>query len=130
MTLKTDGTTRLVLIFGGYALKIARHHRSRRCNRFEARIWSEATSDRRKMLCPVLACREDGQFLLMLAASALSQEEAARRRRDFEFPDWDYIPGGESEPFEYKASEWGKVNGRLVAVDYSAPALLVRGEDY
>ena len=130
MILKSDGTTRLVLIFGDYALKIARHHRGRRCNRFEARIWLEATPERRQMLCPVLACREDGQFLLMPAATPLDQAEAARRRRDFSFPDWDYIPGGESEPFEYKASDWGKLNGRLVAVDYSAPALLVRGEDY
>lgn len=38
MTLKTTGTTRLVLIIGGYALKIARGETGRRCNRFEARI--------------------------------------------------------------------------------------------
>lgn len=45
--LKTAGTTRLVLIVGDYALKIARHHRGQRCNRFEARIWAEATPERK-----------------------------------------------------------------------------------
>jgi hypothetical protein len=32
------------------------------------------------------------------------------------------MPGEDSEPFEYKASDWGRVDGRLVAVDYSTPA--------
>lgn len=82
------------------------------------------------MLCPVLACRGDGQFFLMPAASPLSEEEAEQRRQDFAFPDWDYVPGGEGEPFEYKASDWGWLDGRLVAVDYSAPAPIARGEDY
>lgn len=130
MILKTVGTTRLVFIIGGYALKIARHHRGRRCNRFEARIWSEATPERKQMLCPVLACRADGQFLLMPAAEQLSEEEKSSRIEEDTFPDWDYIPGGEDCPFEYKASDWGWLDGLLVAVDYSAPAVLVRGEDY
>ena len=123
MILKTVGTTRLVLIIGGYALKIARHDRGRRCNHFEARIWSEATPERKTMLCPVLACRADGLFLLMLAANPLSEEEAEQHRQNDTFPDWDYLPGGEGCPFEYKSSDWGKLDGRLVAVDYSAPAL-------
>ena len=38
------------------------------------------------------------------------------------FPDWDYMPGEEGQPFEYKASDWGWFDGRLVSVDYSAPA--------
>jgi hypothetical protein len=24
-----------------------------------------------------------------------------------DFPDWDYRPGEDGEPFEYKASDWG-----------------------
>jgi hypothetical protein len=38
------------------------------------------------------------------------------------FPDWDYRPGEDSEPFEYKASDWGWLEARLVALDYSTPA--------
>lgn len=38
-------------------------------------------------------------------------------------PGWDYVPGGPSEPFEYKASDWGYLDGRSVALDYAAPAL-------
>jgi hypothetical protein len=33
-------------------------------------------------------------------------------------------PDDEGHPFEYKASDWGRLpNGRLVALDYSAHAL-------
>ena len=39
------------------------------------------------------------------------------------FPDWDYVPPDEASPFEYKASDWGWLGGRLVALDYSAPGL-------
>ncbi len=41
------------------------------------------------------------------------------------FPDWDYVPpDDEGHPFEYKASDWGRLpDGRLVALDYFAPAL-------
>jgi hypothetical protein len=39
------------------------------------------------------------------------------------FPDWDYVPPDDTSPFEYKASDWGWLQGRLVALDYSAPAL-------
>jgi hypothetical protein len=32
------------------------------------------------------------------------------------------MPGEDSDPFEPKASDWGRINGRLeVAVDYSTP---------
>jgi hypothetical protein len=39
------------------------------------------------------------------------------------FPDWDRVPPYEACPFEYKRADWGCLNGRLVAVDYSAPKL-------
>jgi hypothetical protein len=32
------------------------------------------------------------------------------------------MPGEDGKPFEYKASDWGWVEGRLVALDYSTPA--------
>jgi hypothetical protein len=36
---------------------------------------------------------------------------------------WDYAPGGDSWPCEHKAADWGELAGRVVAVDYAAPAL-------
>jgi hypothetical protein len=35
---------------------------------------------------------------------------------------WDYMPGEHSCPFEPKASDWGWLEGRMVALDYSIPA--------
>lgn len=35
---------------------------------------------------------------------------------------WDYIPGEDSCPLEPKASEWGWLEGRMVALDYSTRA--------
>jgi hypothetical protein len=32
------------------------------------------------------------------------------------------MPGEDGEPFEYKASDWGWIEGRLVALDYSTPS--------
>jgi hypothetical protein len=44
------------------------------------------------------------------------------------FPDWDYMPGGPSSPFEHKQSDWGYLDGRLVALDYPATDVLSRWE--
>lgn len=123
LTLRTDGTTRLVVVLGGYALKFARGRRGRLCNLFEAQTWSKATPARRMILCPVLACAPLGLVLIMPTATPLSEQEAEARREADTFPDWDYWPGNPTEPFEYKASDWGMLDGRLVALDYSAPAI-------
>ena len=45
-----------------------------------------------------------------------------------EFPVWDYAPGGPERPFENKASDWGYLDGRLVALDYPAGDVLDRWE--
>ena len=46
-------------------------------------------------------------------------------------PDWDYMPpDDEGHPFEYKASDWGRLpDGRLVALDYSTPELFGEHDD-
>ena len=76
------------------------------------------------MLCPVLARLPFGVAILMPRAEPLSEAEADHLRATRGFPDWDYVPPDEGEPFEYKASDWGRLpDGRLVALDYSAPAL-------
>ena len=76
------------------------------------------------MLCPVVARLPFGVAICMERAQPLSEDEADHLRNTRGFPDWDYVPPDEGEPFEYKASDWGRLSdGRLVALDYSAPAL-------
>ncbi len=118
-----EGRTRLVLVLGPLALKFARGERGRRCNRFEADLYERASARRRLMLCPVLWCTPAGRVLLMGAACPLTHQEHAHLMETDGFPDWDYAPPDESCPFEYKSSDWGWLNGRLVALDYSAPVL-------
>jgi hypothetical protein len=62
--------------------------------------------------------------LVMERAVPLSETECHDLIDGDAFPDWDYVPPDETCPFEYKASDWGHLrDGRLVALDYSAPAL-------
>jgi hypothetical protein len=75
------------------------------------------------MLCPPLWCSKSGKILIARAAKPLAQAEFNKLRDEDGFPDWDYVPPDETAPFEYKQSDWGRLNGRLVALDYSAPAL-------
>ena len=75
------------------------------------------------MLCPVLWCSAASGILIARAATPLKQAEFDELMEKDAFPDWDYVPPDETEPFEYKWSDWGWLNGRLVALDYSAPAL-------
>jgi hypothetical protein len=115
---------RRTVCIGPWAVKIARNSTGRRCNRFEADLWVRTTPRRREMLCPVLACLPFGLAVIMQRAQPLSEIEAQHLRSTRGFPDWDYVPPDEGEPFEYKATDWGRLpDGRLVALDYSAPAL-------
>jgi hypothetical protein len=123
MKLRTDGTTRLVLVLGRYALKFARGRKGRFCNLFEAKTWAEATPARRQILCPVVGCAPLGLMLIMPAARPLTQEEFDAHDLGDTLPDWDYLPGDPTEPFEDKGSDWGMLDGRLVALDYSWPAI-------
>jgi len=76
------------------------------------------------MLCPVLWCERHGKFLIMRAARPLTEAECEHLKDTDGFPDWDYMPSErESEPFEHKPLDWGYLDSRLVALDYSAPAL-------
>jgi len=117
------GTTRLVVCIGPYALKIAKGKRGRICNLYESALWKRTTKVRRQMLCPVLAMMPLGIVLLMPRAQPLTEQEKSSLIETDGFPDWDYVPPDEGHPFEYKASDWGRLDGRLVALDYSAPAL-------
>ena len=74
------------------------------------------------MLCPVRWCLRNGDLLVMAAARPLTETERDELLLSTGFPDWDYQPGEDSEPFEHKASDWGWLQQRLVALDYSTPA--------
>jgi hypothetical protein len=113
-----------VLVVGRTAFKLTRHSDGARCNLFEADLYRRTTPQRKAMLCPVISCAPNGALLIMRSAVPLSTGEADKLKRDDGFLDWNYEPrDGESAPFEYKASDWGWLDGKLVAVDYGAPAL-------
>jgi hypothetical protein len=114
------GTNRAVVIIGPLAFKFARHDYGMRCNRFEADLYRRTSERRRAMLCPPLWCSRKGRLLIATAARPISESEAAALRASRAFPDWDYVPPDDGCPFEYKAADWGRMNGVLVALDYSA----------
>jgi hypothetical protein len=59
-------------------------------------------------------------LLLVKAATPITEVEAAELRRTQGFPDWNYKgPGDQGCPFEPKAKDWGRLDGRLVALDYA-----------
>jgi len=117
--LHTAGSTRLTICVGRYALKLPRGRRGRVANYGERVEWTRASPERRKILCPLLWTAPFGLLNIMRRAIPMTEDE--RERLDiFDFPKWDYMPGGPSSPFEHKASDWGHFDGRLVALDYPA----------
>ena len=118
-TWHTAGTTRVALCIGRYALKFARSHRGRDANRRERVEWDRATPGRRQILCPMLWSAPYGLLYVMRRAVPLTREQQLFLLDSDGFPDWDYVPGGPGEPFEYKESDWGYVDGLLVALDYA-----------
>jgi hypothetical protein len=74
------------------------------------------------MLCPVIACSENGCVLVVRSAVPLTKFERDQLWECDQFPDW-YEPGTfDTSPCEWKSSDWGHLEGRLVALDYSTPA--------
>jgi hypothetical protein len=71
------------------------------------------------MLCPLLWSAPFGFVNVMRRAIPLTRHEQLALLDSDGFPDWDYMPGGPGEPFEYKESDWGHLDGRLVALDYA-----------
>jgi hypothetical protein len=112
-----------VIVLGPLAFKFARGERGRRSNRFEIELYERTNPQRRAMLCPALWCFQSGSLLVARAARPLTLEERDHLWKTDGFPKWDYVPPDETEPFEYKPSDWGWLDGRPVALDYSAPVL-------
>jgi hypothetical protein len=111
------GTTRLVLVVGPWAFKFARGPRGRRCNKYEADLF-KTVDDRRRAIA---WSSSGGGPLVMASAQPLTASDHENLLDSDGFPDWDYMPGEDGDPFEPKASDWGRINGRLVALDYSTP---------
>lgn len=109
---------------GSLAFKIARGERGRRCNRYEAKVYRQADADRQAKLCPALWCSPFGIVLVARAAVPLTPTEFEGAVANGELPDWHYRGmHDEPDPFEGKPSDWGYLDGKIVALDYAAPAL-------
>jgi len=81
------------------------------------------------MLCPVVWCSNNGAVLVAQAAVPLTQGEMNHFFATGGFQNWDYLPwDAEPDQFEWKASDWGWLDGKLVALDYSTPALTTAEE--
>lgn len=110
-----------VVVLGRFAFKFARNVRGRASNLYEAKLYRSANATRRALLCPVVWGSRNGFVQIMRAAKPLTEMMSFDEYVDI-VDVWDYIPGEDSCPFEPKASDWGWLEGRLVALDYSTPA--------
>jgi hypothetical protein len=77
------------------------------------------------LLCPIFWCDPLGYLAVLRTARPLSEEEKNHLWATDSFPRWDWQPDSpdNDSPFEWKASDWGTLDGRLVALDYAAPVL-------
>jgi hypothetical protein len=110
-----------VVIVGPFAFKFARDQRGRASNLYEADLYRESNDTRRALLCPALWVSPKGAVLIMRAAEPLT-EMMSEEEYQAAWEAWDYAPGEDSCPFEPKACDWGWLEGRKVALDYSTPA--------
>jgi hypothetical protein len=118
------GSTRTVVRFGPWAFKFGRGKYGARCNCYEADLYRRSKSVRKSMLCPVLWCsRSGGLQIARRAGTPVTQAEVNDLKKNLTaWSEWDYAGAGDDEcPFEWKPTDWGYLNGRLVAVDYAAP---------
>jgi hypothetical protein len=122
ITFCRDGTTRAVLCIGPMAFKFARSAHGRHCNRYEADLYRRSSLERRALLCPPLCSLPFGAVLVMRRAAPMTQSEFRKHVRDADLMSraWDYCgPGDDGHPFEPKASDWGWLDDRPVAIDYA-----------
>jgi hypothetical protein len=115
------GATRAVLLLGPWAIKFVRLRHGIRCNWHEADLFrrNKNKEHRRLMLCPVLWCSRPAIVLIMRrAATPITQVQIDELKARF-WKEWDYLGlGDDGHPFEWKLSDWGVLDERLVAVDY------------
>jgi hypothetical protein len=110
-----------VVVVGPFAFKFARNQRGRASNLYEAKLYRTSNATRRALLCPALWVSPEGSLLVMRAATPLTEMMSEEEYQDA-WETWDYMPGEDSCPFEPKASDWGWLDEKMVALDYSTPA--------
>ena len=119
------GSTRTVVTFGRLAFKFGRGKNGMRCNQHEADLYRRSSARRRSMLCPVLWCSRPAFVSIMRRATTPVTKGALDERKAVAWLEWDYAgPSDDGLPFEWKPSDWGYLDGRVVAVDYAATAEL------
>jgi hypothetical protein len=112
-----------VIVLGPLAFKFARGERGRLCNWHEADLYrrSKSKAHRASMLCPVLYCFSPAIFLIMRRAATPVTKTEIEDRKAHAWNEWDYMGAADDEPpFEWKLDDWGKLDGKLVAVDYGS----------
>jgi hypothetical protein len=123
------GTTRAVLSVGLWAFKLGLGKDGVRCNWHEADLYRRSSPRRRAMLCPVLWCSRPAFISIMRRADSPITQGALDERKAVAWLEWDYAgPGDDGHPFEWKPSDWGYLDGRVVAIDYGATAFESRGQ--
>jgi hypothetical protein len=122
ITISRTGSMRSpVIVIGRFAVKFARNDRGRASNLYEAKLFRTVNATRQALLCPVLWVSPKGAVQIMQAAEPLT-EMMSYEEYEEAFEAWDYMPGEDGCPFEPKACDWGWLEGRMVALDYSTPA--------
>jgi hypothetical protein len=117
------GETRTVVAFGPWAFKFGHGRRGAQCNRHEAELYNRSRSKphRQSMLCPVLWWSRSGRLQIARRAATPITQAQLNERKDHAFYEWDYEGASDDGfPFEWKRTDWGVLDGRIVAIDYAA----------
>jgi hypothetical protein len=123
--LHTQGTTQVTLCIGRYALKFARGQRGYIANCGEQVEWKRATPERWEVLCPLLRGCAIWFGQRHETGSPPDTSAAPRASPKRRLSEVGLHAGRPSSPLEHEASDWGYLDGRLVALDY--PAIDVEG---
>jgi hypothetical protein len=126
------GTTRKVLLIGKYAFKFPNWDEYRLflhgllANQQEALWWREMRDppEVRTMMCPVLFYAWGGWLVVMPRCKPLSRKEFLRlakyRANNNLFTGFETEFNRVGIPVECKACSFGRLDGRIVAVDYGS----------
>lgn len=108
------GTTRIVFLIGGYAIKLPRINRWKSFLRgilanLDERLWyKNSTAEWKIKMCPALFCF-GGWILICKRAAIINDEDFMLVKKE------DFYP----IPFDPKPSNFGYYKERLVIVDYA-----------
>jgi hypothetical protein len=110
------GNFRYVFLIGPFAVKVPRPRFALQglcCNRWEREVWYRwRPVFRWENLCPIVFADPLGLVVVMPRAEQPVTDDEIKAATP------DYFP----EPtYEYKAQDFGRLNGRVVALDYGLP---------